>query len=131
MAVLKLPCETIVLDGEAVCLREDGRPDFNAMRTRAACHEARLIAFDLLVMDVRDLRRKPERRRAPATLLGQHPQDALRFSPHVEAGDGEALFRHACAINLAGIVSKLRGSLYRSGPCRDWLNVKCEGYERL
>jgi bifunctional non-homologous end joining protein LigD len=33
--------------------------------------------------------------------------DALRSSEHVE-GDGEAIFRHACALGLEGIVSKRR-----------------------
>ena len=39
---------------------------------------------------------------------------ALRFSEHLE-GDGEAIFRHACALGLEGIVSKRRDARYRSG----------------
>ena len=33
---------------------------------------------------------------------------ALRFSEHMEGADGDGMFRHACAMNLEGIVSKRR-----------------------
>jgi hypothetical protein len=42
------PGGQIALDGEAVCLRPDGRPDLHALRSRQAGCEARLMAFDLL-----------------------------------------------------------------------------------
>jgi hypothetical protein len=41
-ALERLPVETIVLDGEAVCLLEDGRPDFHALRLKQACRGVRL-----------------------------------------------------------------------------------------
>ena len=50
-AIRRLPVERIVLDGEAVCLRPDGHPDFRALRSRQACPEARLMVFDLLGLD--------------------------------------------------------------------------------
>src|SRR5215212_5433022 len=34
-AVERLPVESIVLDGEAVCLTDDGRSDFHALRSKA------------------------------------------------------------------------------------------------
>ena len=54
---------------------------------------------------------------------------ALRFSEHLE-GDGEAIFRHACALGLEGIVSKRRDARYRSGRSLTWLKVKNPTYER-
>jgi ATP-dependent DNA ligase len=36
-AVGRLNVESVVLDGEAVCLLEDGRPNFGALRSRQAC----------------------------------------------------------------------------------------------
>ena len=39
---------------------------------------------------------------------------SLRVVEHLE-GDGEAIFRHACALGLEGIVSKRRDARYRSG----------------
>jgi bifunctional non-homologous end joining protein LigD len=54
------------------------------------------------------------RRTRLAGLLGR--DDALWFSSHFPGSDGEALFRHACAINLEGIVSKRIDTTYKSGP---------------
>jgi hypothetical protein len=44
--------------------------------------------------------------------------------------DGEAMFRHACAMGLQGIVSKRADRPYRSGRCAYWLKVKNPAYER-
>jgi len=55
---------------------------------------------------------------------------ALRFSEHLEGDEGEAMFRHACAMNLKGIVSKRVASRYKSGSCVAWVKVKNPSYER-
>ena len=34
------------------------------------------------------------------------------------------IFEHACKLGLEGIVSKRKGSRYRSGRCDDWLKSK-------
>jgi bifunctional non-homologous end joining protein LigD len=47
-ALKQLRVMSITLDGEVVCLREDGRPDFNRLRAKEGCQQARLVAFDLL-----------------------------------------------------------------------------------
>jgi ATP-dependent DNA ligase len=49
---------------------------------------------------------------------------------HLSAENGEAMFRHACALGLEGIVSKRFTSRYKSGACRSWLKVKNPAYER-
>ena len=54
----------------------------------------------------------------------------LRFSKHLAANDGEAMFRHACAMGLEGIVSKRLTSRYKSGSCRSWLKAKNPAYAR-
>jgi bifunctional non-homologous end joining protein LigD len=54
----------------------------------------------------------------------------LRLSEHLEAMQGEAMFRHACAMGLEGIVSKKLTSRYKSGSWRSWLKVKNPNYER-
>jgi bifunctional non-homologous end joining protein LigD len=38
----------------------------------------------------------------------------LRLNEHLEHEDGEVVFRHACKLGLEGIVSKRKGSPYRS-----------------
>jgi bifunctional non-homologous end joining protein LigD len=55
---------------------------------------------------------------------------ALRFSEHMAASHGEAMFRHACAMGLEGIVSKRVTSRYKSGSCLNWMKVKNPAYER-
>jgi ATP-dependent DNA ligase len=43
------------------------------------------------------------------------------------------VFRHVCNLGLEGIVSKRKGSPYRSGRSPDWLKVKnptCEAVRR-
>ena len=54
--------------------------------------------------------------------LGRSP--GLRLNEHLEHEDGAIVFRHACKMGLEGIVSKRRGSIYRSGRCKDWLKFK-------
>ena len=39
-------------------------------------------------------------------------------------GDGAAVFRHSCWMELEGIVSKRIGSRYLSGRTRAWLKTK-------
>jgi bifunctional non-homologous end joining protein LigD len=43
---------------------------------------------------------------------------------------GEAMFRHACAMGLEGIVSKRVASRYKPGACLAWVKVKNPAYER-
>jgi bifunctional non-homologous end joining protein LigD len=54
---------------------------------------------------------------------------ALRFSEHLE-GDGPEIYRHACALELEGIVSKRRDFGYRSGRTAAWLKIRNPDYER-
>jgi bifunctional non-homologous end joining protein LigD len=90
-------------------------------------YEAHLIAFDLLEFDGRDLRREPieERKRRLADLLNGAKHPGLQLSEHVDQ-PGEVVFAHACALGCERIVSKRRGSPYRSGPRKstDWIKVK-------
>jgi bifunctional non-homologous end joining protein LigD len=129
-AIARLPVESVTLDGEAVCLLEDGRPDFHALRSRHACRDARLMAYDLLALNGEDLRKLPlhERRKRLESLLSGN--DALWFSSHVEGAKGAALFRCACAMGLEGIVSKRIDTPYRSGPFLGWRKIKCPGFAR-
>src|SRR5215207_3061433 len=71
----------------------------------AAC----LYAFDLLHLRVTDLRPvELVGRRAMLKKLIRRAAPVLIFSEHMDAADGERMFRHACALGLEGIVSKRR-----------------------
>jgi bifunctional non-homologous end joining protein LigD len=83
-----------------------------------------LYAFDLLELDGRDMRPAPlEERRAALAKLLRRIKSGVHLSDHVEA-EGPIVFRHACALGVEGIVSKRKGSPYRSGRTADW--VKCK-----
>jgi hypothetical protein len=49
-AIGELAVKSVLLDGEAVCLREDGRPDFNRLRSKEGCAEARLMLSVLYLL---------------------------------------------------------------------------------
>jgi bifunctional non-homologous end joining protein LigD len=87
--------------------------------------EVFLYAFDVLELDGRDLRREPwsDRRWKLARLL-RGAGHGVQLSDQIDGADGEAMFRHACAMGLEGIVAKRRDRPYRSGRSSDWIKVK-------
>jgi bifunctional non-homologous end joining protein LigD len=70
-------------------------------------------------------RREPlEVRKATLASVLAKAGSGLRLNEHLEHDDGEVVFRHACKFGLEGIVSKRKGSPYRSGRSPDWLKMK-------
>jgi len=129
-AIAHLPNDRLVLDAEAVGHTPDGVPDFHALQSPEGRTGAVLYAFDLLVLDGRDLRPEPhELRRDLLTETLYDPLGGLALSEAIE-GEGATIFRHACALNLEGIVSKRRSARYRSGRDHAWRKIKCSGYRR-
>ena len=121
----------VVAQGDPGAFVKAEQVDRAGLREIGRQREAVLVPFDLLGMDGADLRPLPllgPRRRLAAILAGG--PDALLFSSNVEAGQGEALFRHACAMNLEGTVSKRLEAPYRSGLSQTWRKIKCPGYSR-
>jgi DNA ligase D-like protein (predicted ligase) len=118
----------VLIDGEVVLRGPDGLPDFNALRREVRKPEPKgltFMAFDLLHLDGRDLRRQPieDRRERLRELLSRADQPLLRFSDDVR-GNGPAFFEAAERIGAEGIVSKKLGSRYKSGRSHAWLKVK-------
>jgi bifunctional non-homologous end joining protein LigD len=104
---MALPFARIVLDGEAVAHCPEGLPDFHALLGREGCARACLYAFDLLLSGAEDLRGLTlVERRALLREHLKHTAAAIIYSEHLDGQDGEAMFRHACAMGLEGIVSK-------------------------
>jgi bifunctional non-homologous end joining protein LigD len=128
-ALTALPIPSCVLDGEAVAHDKDGWPDFHGLQSKAGRERAELVAFDLLMVNSADIRPWPliERRGWLSELMEGSPA-GLHFSEHLE--NGKALLKHACALNLEGIVSKRKSAPYRSGRSDNWRKIKCPDYMR-
>src|SRR5262245_22288284 len=83
-----------------------------------------LYSFDVIELNGDDLRREPfEFRKATLASVVARAALGLRLNEHIEA-DGPTVFAHACEVGLEGIVSKRKGSPYRSGRSLDWLKMK-------
>jgi bifunctional non-homologous end joining protein LigD len=83
-----------------------------------------MVAFDLVELDGKDLRRSPiEHRKRMMAKLVRGPHPGVAFNEHYE-GDGEIVFQRARALGCEGIISKRLGSPYRSGRSQDWLKIK-------
>lgn len=135
-ALEKLPGDGI-LDGEAVVLDDDGRPNFQRVLAReqtatrdaavlkARQHPVIYVVFDLLYRTGEPLFDRPllERKRLLTELLKDPP------SPIVEStyvlGRGKALYNEAEARGLEGVVAKRLTSRYLRGErSDDWLKIK-------
>jgi len=114
-----------IFDAEAVWLDSDGVSDFEALHSRANDERASACAFDLLMFNGDDLRRKPfvERKALLRTVLRRTPRNGIQYVGHA-AGDGAGLFEAVCKLGLEGIVSKKLSSPYKSGPSKSWIKVK-------
>ena len=124
-AALRIKAQSFLIDGEAVIARDDGTPDFHALRSRRRGSEAMLFAFDLIEHDGDDLRGLPliERKRRLAKLIGKSKRHAIQFNEHL-TDDGPTVFAHVCRMGLEGIVSKRIDAPYRSGLSKTWLKSK-------
>ena len=125
----ELDCAAAILDGEVFVQGPQGLPDFHALRRELARKKPQgllFMAFDLLHLDGRDLRREKleDRRERLRELLGPNqPGRPFQFSDHV-VGGGADFFAAAERMGLEGIISKKLGSRYRSGLSKSWVKVK-------
>ena len=116
-----------LIDGEAVALGKNGKPDFQLLQATLKGGKADLAfyAFDLLVDRGEDITRLPniERKERLAALLkaASHP---ILYGDHV-IGKGEALFDAICKEGGEGIISKKASAPYGGTRSRNWLKVKC------
>jgi bifunctional non-homologous end joining protein LigD len=136
-ALLALPIERFVIDGEIVALDDAGRPSFQRLQPRMALTDPREIAraaaqqpavgvfFDCLMLDGRDLRRLPLVERKECLRLLVPPLGTARYGDHV-MGEGRAFFEAASEQRLEGIVAKKAKSLYTGRRTGDWVKIKCQ-----
>ena len=97
-------CDSAILDGEIVCLDDDGRPNLHKLLFRRDW--PLFYAFDLIELDGEDLRQVPliARKRL---LHGIMPsvESRVRYVDHIERR-GTDFFRLAREQDLEGIVAK-------------------------
>ena len=117
-----------VIDGELVCLGQDGKPLFNQLLYRRG--EPYFYAFDLLRLNGEDLRKEPliERKRLLKEIMPPAPSRLL-FASHQE-GSCKDLFRAACAADLEGLVAKWKFGTYAAGDITSWVKIKNPHYSQ-
>jgi bifunctional non-homologous end joining protein LigD len=121
------------LDGEIICVRADGRPDFPAVHKRDAQSSAAAIRrlatqlpaafvpFDVLDADGQDLRGLPyvQRRTALAELWPGEPGELS-----IASQDAQTMWEFVSAHRLEGLVAKSGESRYVAGRSRSWVKIK-------
>ena len=122
--VARLKVDHAIIDAECCCDGDGGISDFNRLHSRIHDPSAFAYAFDLLVIDGKDIRGQAlaDRNAALGKLL-RRAKPGIRYSEHI-SGDGRDIFEHACKLGLEGIVSKRLNSPYRSGKVKSWLKIK-------
>lgn len=123
----ELKVRSAVLDGEIVCLNDNGKPEFRDLLFRHG--EARFVAFDLLWCDGQDLRYAPlsERKHKLRSILPVG-SDRILYCDHVEH-DRLGLFHLACENDLEGIVAKRKYDPYLPDQV-SWLKVRNKNYSQ-
>ena len=94
-----------IMDAEVVWLDSEGIPNFDALHSRLNDARVTALAFDLLMFDGEDFRRKSylERKAALRKLL--RGDRGIQYVEHAE-GHGDKLYAAACSLGLEGIVSR-------------------------
>jgi len=131
-AALALPVDRLVLDGEAIALRPDGRPQpFQVTASRLGSRTARTQTpitpqhFDVLHVDGEDLLDRPGGERAEI-LAGIVPAEArARRIVAEDLASAQAAFDAALAAGHEGVVVKALDAPYAAGRRGGgWLKVK-------
>jgi bifunctional non-homologous end joining protein LigD len=129
-----------ILDGEIVAMDLKGRPSFSRLQQRMGLTDStdvaaarrnypvRIILFDLLEFEGRDLRGLPfrERREALETLAGGDLPENVDLSPIFD-GDIDDVLEASAEHGLEGVMAKRLSSRYEAGKRSSaWLKIKHE-----
>ncbi len=126
----RIKASSAVLDGEIVVPAADGTTDFSVLHElKGKSSKIMLIAFDLLYLNGRDLRKLPLFQRK-AELKKIVDGTDIQFSEGFEI-EGREMFAHACKLGLEGVVSKIRDGAYPKGRTNDWVKKTCVQRETL
>ena len=114
----RCPAQQAYLDGELCGIRPDGTTSFSLIQNASDSGNGDALVFflfDLLHLDGETIGTRPlaERKERLRELLS-HTSVPLQFSDH-QVGRGRAIYDHACALTLEGIVSKRADAPYAPG----------------
>ena len=127
----RIKASSAVVDGEIVVPAADGTTDFSVLQNelRGSSKRIVLVAFDLLYLNGRDLRKLPlhQRKAELKKIIGGTD---VQFSESFEI-EGADMFAHACKLGLEGVVSKVRDSTYARGRGNNWVKKTCTQRETL
>ncbi len=134
----------VLLDGEIVALRDDGRPSFALLQRRmhatspggirkaAAASPVSLVLFDLLHLDgapLVDLSYDQRRGRLEQLDIGA---PGWAVTPSFTEEKGRDVLRSSIEIGMEGVVAKRRSSRYQPGRrSRDWIKVKSQSMQEV
>jgi ATP-dependent DNA ligase I len=126
-----LPVRSIVLDGEAIALRDDGRPEpFQVTAARFGTRKARSVPlaslfFDVLHVDGEDLLDAPMTDRTAILERVVPAEHRIRRTVVEDADAAQAAFDAAVAAGHEGVVVKALDAPYAAGRRgAAWLKVK-------
>jgi bifunctional non-homologous end joining protein LigD len=131
-----------IVDGEIVCLDDEGRSSFRAIQqrfhltnprdveARRQKHPAYLYLFDLLYLDEYDLSTLPLIERKDLLRQVVHSSDRVRWTEY-QPEHGRRLWRAACQDGSEGIIGKHRDSRYMQGRSSWWVKIKCIGRQEF
>lgn len=139
-AGLEINAESALIDGEIICLGEDGEPNFRklqqrvhrtkvlAIRIGAEAIPATFCAFDLCYLNGRDLTtlgaKLPLEQRKTLLQRVLKVNDRTQLVEHV-VGNGVEYFQMAMQRGLEGVMGKDRNGLYYPGQRHPaWIKVK-------
>ena len=125
--VQKLKAKELVIDGEIVVLDDKGAPRFQLLQQ--ASGNERMIIFDILWLDGKDLRQLPYEERRKILKKLKVPA-GISIAQTLDMTGDEAL-AHAASGGWEGIIAKRRGSLYEGRRSKEWLKVKAIQQQEL
>ena len=120
-ALKKVKAKEIVVDGEVVVLDAQGAPRFQLLQQGG---EERLILFDILWLDGKDLRRLPyvERRKLLEKTF-RKPPAGIAVS-QILSMTGEEALALAAKGGWEGVIAKRQSSVYEPRRSKEWLKIK-------
>ncbi|MBL9038025.1 MAG: DNA ligase D [Archangium sp.] len=128
-ALQQLAVREAVIDGELVGLDAEGRSRFDRLGEVSAAQ--RLVVFDVLWLDGRDLRSEPlEDRRGVLESLLSGAKPPLVLAQRVD-GPAEKALEAARSAGWEGVIAKRRGSTYVNARSTDWLKLKIQNTAEL